>query len=217
MKKRDCTFGRKGEDFFLEISAITLFYGGSSIRNALTGKRTSVYDLRSSRKEGDFILSDGSLVEVKSDGMCYKTGNLIVELSGRNGDVGWFQHCKKNGVKYLVWHLYRGKEKKYPYLCIRFDFGQFAEYVEKLMRSKAYMSTNCQTKVDSDGAPFTILKVNLDDAISHCQPLLSYMQRNDEEMICVLQQSLISAFEDKGIRFYGKVDPSSCILQYMPK
>lgn len=214
MNRNDYEIGKKGEDFFLNTSVHTLFSLDSIVRETSTGKCFSVSDLRSQKKEGEFALSDGSLVEVKSDHRCYETGNVIVELSGRNGDVGWFQHCKTNGVKYLVWNFYRGLSKKLPYLCVRFDFNTFYEYVNMLKESREYMRRNCIFKSDYDGAKFTLLKVHLEDAISHCHPDIAYTQVNEPEIVNELKKSLNAYFLRKG--FQVDFDPCDCIIQYTP-
>ena len=217
MNKQDYELGKKGEEFFLNISAYTFFNNDAIWRDTQTGKHVSIADLRANKKEGEYALADGSLVEVKTDTRCYETGNIIVELSGRNNDVGWFQHCKENGVKYLIWHLYRGSAKKYPYLCIRFDFPAFDSYIRRLIGSHEYMKKNCRTKPDYDGSVFTILKVNLEDAIQSCDPLIAITQENQPELLSALQKSLKSALSNIGIQAEGMPDPKECVIQYSPK
>ena len=214
MDTRDLKIGSKGESFFSSISALTLFHEEAFVYDAQTGKRIGVRDLRSKKKEGEFALPDGSLIELKTDTRCYDTGNIIVELSGRNGDVGWFQHCRSNGVKYLVWHLYRGETKLYPYLCVRFDFNTFDAYIKELTSSEAYMKKNCRTKKDNDGAAFTIMIVNLEDAIQHCKPLIAITQKNEEDLLSVLQESLNRIFSDVSVHVNGQLDPKECVIQY---
>ena len=99
----DYTKGLSGEWFFSHFSAIAFFYFGQKAQDSNSGKYYKLEDLRSLRKEGEFRLSDGKIIEVKSDCKCWRSGNVVVELSGRNGDVGWFQHCDQNGVSYLCW------------------------------------------------------------------------------------------------------------------
>lgn len=76
------------------------------------------------------------------------------------------------------------------------------------------MKKNRVTKRDADGAAFSILKVNLEDAIQHCKPLVAITQKNEEDLLSILQESLNRAFANVSIHVNGQLDPKECILQY---
>ena len=166
MNNNDLIKGKQGEDFFRSSSAFSFFYENASAHDPETGEYVSIHDLRSRRKEGEFALHDGSLIEVKSDYHCYETGNIIVELTGRYSEDGWFNYCIKNGVKYLVWNLFRNESKRYPYRSILLDFKLFESYIYRLMEDEQYMKKHLIEKPDYDGSVFKILKVNIEEVIS---------------------------------------------------
>ena len=168
----DYTKGLSGEWFFSNYSVVAFFWFGQKVQDENTGEFLKLDDLRSLRKEGEFRLSDGKLIEVKTDCNCWKTGNVVVELTGRNGDVGWFQHCIQNKVSYICWMLYRkdknGNQKKYPYRTMLIDFCMLEILVNEKLESPEYLEKNLKIKRDKDGSDFKILLIDSEEVYDFC-------------------------------------------------
>lgn len=168
----DFTKGLSGEWFFYHFSSIAFFCFGQKVQDTSSGEYYKLEDLRSLQKEGEFRLSDGKLIEVKTDCNCYKTNNIVVEMSGRNGDVGWFQHCDQNNVTYVCWILYRkdknGKQKMLPYRTLLMDFLPLKCLVEDKMSDPEYVKKYLRTKTDYDGSQFNILLLNEKEVYDRC-------------------------------------------------
>lgn len=209
MNKNDIAFGKKGEEFFKHFSAFSFFYEDSLLFDTNTGEYIGIKDLRNRKIEGEFILPDGSIVEVKSDSKFHRTGNIIVEFEKSNGDVGWFRHCRENGVKYLLFNLFHGTEKLYPYLNVLFEFDVFDHYVSDLLIAQH----KTIYKKDDDGSVFRIMPVNLQDAIKHCNPVIATTDTPKSANLVfngdLINDYLKNAFGLKNFR----IDPNDCIIQ----
>ena len=205
--------GEQGEAFFENIAARFFFGDDLKVRDPETGKSYSIIDLRGFHKEGEYMLPDGSLIEVKSDFMCHATGNIVPEVSLGNG-IGWLQHCWKNGVVYLLFFLFSDISKPFPYRSVLFDLKAFASYVFDLMDSKEYMSRNYFTKYE-DGLAHGLLKVNLEDAIRHCNPLVADTQECRQDIVTSLLGSINNGFMKKGLKVDLEPDLKlkECVLQ----
>lgn len=108
--QEDSDKGKHGEDYILE-NASLLF--GCRIKE----------DRRNDFLEGELVLEDGRLVEVKSDFTPYplSQNTVTVEIKStinRDGE-GWYPCSVKNGVNLVAWVCYRitadKKPKQLPY------------------------------------------------------------------------------------------------------
>lgn len=113
--------GKKGEKHFLSYEAYIL------LRRA----KLNITDIRSTNREGEFLLPDGSLLEVKTDGRgnMLKTKNLFVEIKHKT-HAGWYHHCKQNGVAHMIFEVFRKKEKLHPAFVLYLPFGELVQLIE---------------------------------------------------------------------------------------
>lgn len=113
--------GEKGENHFLSYESYIL------LRRA----KLNITDTRSINREGEFLLPDGSLLEVKTDGHgnMLKTKNLFVEIKHKK-HAGWYHHCKQNGVAHLIFEVFRKKEEIHPAFVLYLPFDELVQLIE---------------------------------------------------------------------------------------
>lgn len=112
--------GEKGENHFLDFELL-YFFGL---------RRDEVTDTRGNNREGEVLLPDGRLLEIKSDnhGNMEKYGNMLVEVAHPRHD-GWYHHCKQNGVTNLIVEAFRDGEK-HPYFVLHVPFEELENLID---------------------------------------------------------------------------------------
>lgn len=140
--KRSMSKGEKGEAFFENLGAWGLFM--------LPPKE----DNRKNHREGDFTMYDGHTVEVKTDYRCLstesnrdgkplKTGRIPIEMQRRKSGEsewqdGWYWHCMRNDVSYLVFYLYRQEEDVRPHMGIMIEMQSLISFITRVREDKQF-------------------------------------------------------------------------------
>lgn len=122
MDNKSIKKGNHGEEHFLDFELL-VFFGL---------RRENVTDLRGNNREGEILLPDGRLVEIKSDhnGNMERYGNMLVEITHEKHE-GWYHHCKQNGVTNLIVEAFRGeKDRQHPYFVLHVVFDELRELIE---------------------------------------------------------------------------------------
>lgn len=115
----DISKGTKAEEHFLNLDLYSLFHE----------TRHTVIDLRERKREGELLLPDGRLLEIKSDGGgLEQKGNVFVEIAHKSHE-GWYRHCQQNGVDGLIVEAFRGV-KRHPYGVIYIPFRELVDLIE---------------------------------------------------------------------------------------
>ena len=134
--------GEKGEEFFKNLGAWGLFM------------LPPMEDNRGNHWEGDFTMHDGSVVEIKTDYRCLstecnkdgkplKTGRIPIEMQRRKKGAsewkdGWYWHCKRNDVSYLLFYLYRNEAVEQPFMGILIEMKSLVEFISRVREDKQY-------------------------------------------------------------------------------
>lgn len=137
--------GEKGEEFFKNLGAWGLFM------------LPPMEDNRKNHREGDFTMCDGSVVEVKTDYRCLstesnrdgkplKTGRIPIEMQRRKtGETewrdGWYWHCMRNKVSYLLFYLYLNEALEQPFVGILIEMKSLIEFITRVREDKQFAET----------------------------------------------------------------------------
>lgn len=130
----DLSLGAHGEDYIIR-NAFTLF--GSKVKD----------DRRDNHREGELLLADGRLVEVKSDFTIYPRvyGTVVVEINHPHHEP-WYPCCKKNRVVLITWCFYRihkdGTPYRLPYAILVVPFARLVELIEDHHAYNTLKNTN---------------------------------------------------------------------------
>lgn len=139
LPKIDLALGALGEDYI--------------IRNAFVLFKSQVKeDRRDNHLEGELLLEDGRLVEVKSDFTGYPdtNGTVVVEIENPKNALneGWYQCCKRNHVDLIAWTCYHKNKynvpRKLPYAIFVVPFPEIVEFIDDYGE---YFETNNQRLV----------------------------------------------------------------------
>ncbi len=154
MTNSELSIGVKGETFFKEKLAYPLFFDEMAMRDInLTGKRF-LDNITKQNKEGDFRLIDGTIIEVKT--LVGPYNNVLIEYArGETVDrSGWYQHCKTNGIEYIIWNRYRSRDDDHPVYSVLVNFLVLSEYIDRQVEDLKWYTSHTMRPVlqtDSNG------------------------------------------------------------------
>ena len=117
--------GKLGEEHFLRYELWSLF----------KVFRKDVKDLRGEKHEGEILLPNGRLLEIKSDhiGGMKRTGNVVIETKDR-GREGWFYWCQQHGVTDIIFEAFdnaKGEGWIHPYLVLHSPFDELVRLINE--------------------------------------------------------------------------------------
>lgn len=119
--------------------------------------RQTFTDETGRHKEGDFRLSDGRLIEVKTDTRCFSstnpTGNIPVEIEHprHEGRKGWYHHCIENDVSIVLFCCCDDADCKHAARYISIPMEELEEFVSGKMQDEEYMKTHLRRTFDGTG------------------------------------------------------------------
>ena len=117
--------GKLGEEHFLRYELWSLF----------KVFRKDVKDLRGEKHEGEILLPDGRLLEIKSDhdGGLKRTGNVVIETKDR-GREGWYYWCQQHGVTDIIFEAFdnaKGEGWIHPYFVLHTPFDELVRLINE--------------------------------------------------------------------------------------
>lgn len=117
--------GKLGEEHFLRYELWSLF----------KVFRKDVKDLRDEKHEGEILLPNGRLLEIKSDhnGGMKRTGNVVIETKDR-GLEGWYYWCQQHGVTDIIFEAFdnaKGEGWIHPYFVIHTPFDELVRLINE--------------------------------------------------------------------------------------
>lgn len=171
---KDISKGTKAEEHFLNTDCYSLFHE----------TRRSVVDLRQDQREGEILLPDGRLLEIKSDndGRMERSHNVFVEIA-HTDHAGWYTHCKENKVDGIVVEAFR-MEKQNPYCVIYIPFRELVDLIEA--EGDAFTKTH-----KGDGVLVPVKRIF--EACQGAQALISvFLEKEDREEITDFAREMLA-------------------------
>lgn len=170
---KDISKGRKAEEHFLNTDCYSLFHE----------TRLTVVDLRQDQREGEMLLPDGRLLEIKSDGgRMERSGNVFVEIA-HTDHAGWYTHCKENKVDGIVIEAFR-MEKQNPYCVIYVPFQELVDLIEA-------EGDTFSTSRKGDGLLVPVKRIF--EACQGAQALISvFLEKEDREEITDFARDMLA-------------------------
>lgn len=146
--------GKLGEEHFLRYELWSLF----------KVFRKDVKDLRGEKHEGEILLPNGRLLEIKSDhnGGMKRTGNVVIETKDR-GREGWFYWCQQHGVTDIIFEAFdnaKGEGWIHPYFVLHTPFHELVRLINEV-------GDTFRTLSQSDGSK--LLLVPYRRILDHCE------------------------------------------------
>ena len=127
-------YSSPGESFFTEKGLSMLLF------------RQGFIDETGRHREGDFRLSGGQLIEVKTDTRCFSsatkpTGNIPIEIDHprHEGRKGWYHHCIENGVSIVLFCCCDDADCKHAVMYISIPMDGLKEFIAGKMQDANYM------------------------------------------------------------------------------
>lgn len=141
----DLAAGENGENYFIDHSIDFLFFKMRS------------HDERALHGEGEYLLSTGELIEVKSDYRCFAeekpTGRIPIEIHNpRNpGRKGWSRHCYEGGVTHLVFECYKSRAHAEPCFILLIPYDTLRAFMAEKFSEKDKKWWNSRLKRVGNG------------------------------------------------------------------